>query len=208
MERSIMTQDDLNRTFQDTYLSFKTRDDDGFFPARVLAAVARRDIDNRPSLLVQKANEDRLILPIYNDKLVKVNYSWPKLGAINTNNGVIWTSRKAQRQWKRGLRASLINSQSISQLLNRGPRSAKVKVTRALLDSLYNPKYYNLRQAISILNNQRADSVALSPAFSIAERGNQRVIFFSDKPIGFLEGTQCILEPEAQNLQPYLQKVI
>ena len=72
---------DFHATYADTYLQFKSRDDDGWYPGRVYNIESDGD---DLAITVEKLNGDRVLL-YSNDPDNHINFDWPRLGFINSN---------------------------------------------------------------------------------------------------------------------------
>lgn len=180
---------DLARTYEGTYLKFKTRDSDCFYPARLSAVFQETD---GIYLRLQKATSEYVLVPAYDKEECVVDVSWPNLGFVNYKTTALFLARKLETQWKRGLRRSQLEMKFVSYQISReyyDIESEGYFHTQEFLESLYYPEYPSYREAAQMVLDGKAIAKAISHNIAIANHIalDKPVVFFQNNEVGFLD---------------------
>tara|TARA_R110002074_G_scaffold153413_1_gene308490 strand:- start:5199 stop:5891 length:693 start_codon:yes stop_codon:yes gene_type:complete len=202
-----MTVRDILATYADTYIQLQTRDDDGFYSARLLAAE-----DN--GLHFEKPNGDRIVVDI-NDSDVEYKLDWPTLGMVNIRDHVVLVERIAQRQWKKGLRMSSLRSLAFDPYILRclqgiGQRSRAGDFCNSDLIKLYTPEYTDFHEALEVVEAGEKVARAISPLFCVSNKWqvSKPLLYYKSNAIGVVTGTSVELAPEVSHIIPLLKRIV
>jgi hypothetical protein len=165
MIRSQMNGRDLEASYGGTYLEVKTRDSDDFYPIKVVG-VNSYDDDDLPSIIGQTLDQGRIRFPLYG-KGVEVKWAWPTLGMRNLGNGAGYFRRKAQRQFRRGVRE---NQLMIKYIGARHSSDRDFESQESLTEFFY-PTYPTFEEAYELVRGGKFSARAFSRYLAI-ERGD------------------------------------
>ena len=202
-----MTVRDILATYADTYIQLQTRDDDGFYSAKLLGAE-----DN--GLHFEKPNGDRIVVDI-NDSDVEYKLDWPTLGMVNIRDHVVLVERIAQRQWKKGLRMSSLRSLAFDPYILRclkesGQRSRAGDFCNSDLTKLYTPEYTDFHEALEVVEAGEKVARAISPLFCVSNKWqvSKPLLYYKSNAIGVVTGTSVELAPEVSHIIPLLKRIV
>jgi hypothetical protein len=165
MIRSQMSGRDLEASYGGTYLEVKTRDSDDFYPIKVVG-VNYYDDDDLPSIIGQTLDQGRIRFPLYG-KGVEVKWAWPTLGMRNLGNGAGYFRRKAQRQFRRGVRENQLMIKYIGARLS----SDRDFESQESLTEFFYPTYPTFEEAYELVLSHKFSARAFSRYLAI-ERGD------------------------------------
>lgn len=169
MERSRMSGSDFSATYRGTWLLAQWEGQHSMVPVLI------RDVEqdgNDLRVYVHRADRaaDTHFL-VYGTHTV-INWDHPKMGMVNTGKLVAYHQRLAIRQWKRGLRASLLNT----EVLGNSMMQALRKTSQYSFDhgehimGIFNPQYDTFEEAISKVVGGECYARAFSPDMCIEAR--------------------------------------
>jgi hypothetical protein len=206
-----MTARDFSATYADTYLKFKSRDDDGYYPAKVLDVCMS---DDKWAVFVEKINGDKVLLDL-KDPSIEVDYRWPTLGFINVEDHAVFVRRKAHRQWKKGLRDLLLDVRVMDDRIINELREAGAKYGalfgKVHYEELYSPEYTKVDEAIEQVISGEKIARCISPKFAITSRYNieNPVLMYKDSIVGVVNNYGGIEIPKMlDHLIPMLERVV
>ena len=199
---------DVNASYANTFLNFKTRDDDGFYPAQIEDCMGGDTI----YLVCRKLDEDTLLIDV-NDPSVEINYDWPELGMINTKNYVFYCQRRAARQWKRGFRLSQINlfpldSTTYSYYVRR-EEIKRIQKDFYTTKYIYENKYYSLDESIDLIESNRVFARAISKDIAIAKLINLDpiAVYYRKHIIGLVEDNKIVPHKSIKYLNQIIERI-
>jgi len=201
---------DFSVTYADTYLQFKTRDDDGWYPARVLDV---NYTDDSFLLILRKLNGDTVRLDP-KDPSNAIKFDWPELGYINHKAHSLYVERAAKRQWKKGLRQSCIHVAPTDRRLLIALQEEGVTVDGSFSDSaigeLYNPTYTNLKDAIELVVEGEKIARCISPHFAISSCYylDKPVLMYRNNIVGIIEDNKVLIPDQVNHLIPMLRRIV
>jgi hypothetical protein len=189
-----MTERDLIRSYHRTFLKFKTRDSDCFYPAQVAEVTETED---GIFLTLRKATGEYIIVPAYDPEECVVDVSWPDLGFINYKTATVNLSRKAETQWKRGMRSDQISKRFVSPDIASeyyDLESENYLYTNEFIEGLYYPEYPKYQEAAYLVLEGKAISKAINKDFALANVYgiNKPVIQFRNYGVGVIEDDYTI----------------
>ncbi|NIT99682.1 MAG: hypothetical protein GWN01_01665, partial [Nitrosopumilaceae archaeon] len=162
------TRGDLSSYYTNTWLSFMTPDDDGWWPGYIEDV---RGTDTNPYFVVMKENGDRYNIPVYAEDNNDISFKWPELGMIYHKKSAMYVKRESQRQWKKGVRPQqlkiypLYNNHDMRHMV-----SSRTSVFSQIFWDIFNPKYYTLNAALCEISKKDAKGVPLSKEFAVSRR--------------------------------------
>tara|TARA_R100000365_G_C2748096_1_gene78855 strand:+ start:2940 stop:3620 length:681 start_codon:yes stop_codon:yes gene_type:complete len=206
-----LTARDFSATYSETYLKFKSRDDDGFYPAKVIDVCSS---NNGFAVVAEKLNGDRIVLDL-SDPSTEIDFSWPTLGYINVKDHSVFVQRRAARQWKKGLRELLLrfdvmDDRIIHELRDSGANYGSVFGPYAY-GQLYNPEYTGIEDAIELVISGEKIARCISSKFAISSRYQMEkpVLMYKDRIVGVVDEVGRINIPKGlDHLIPMLERVV
>jgi len=207
-----MNVQDILATYSGTYLQFETRDQEGFYPAKIVSAEQNTDTNNI-TLFIERLDADIVLLNL-SDPHVNIKYEWPQLGMINYRNNAHFISRRAQRQWKRGLRISQLSIRELElfpdipdQNHNRTIRGNDR--SKLLLDAIYYTKYTPISEAIEKVSDNEYTARAISPDFSISKHSeiNKPLIVYHNTIVGTIEDSTIKVHNSLGHIKQMIQRI-
>lgn len=205
-----MNVQDILATYSGTYLQFETRDQEGLYPAKVVSAEQTLSHIN---LFIERLDADVIRINL-SDPYVNIKYEWPPLGMINYRNNAHFISRRAQRQWKRGLRVSQLSIRELDlfqdipdQNHNRTIRG-NVR-SKLLLDAIYYTKYTPIPEAIEKVSSNEYAARAISPDFSISKHSeiNKPLIVYHNTIVGTIEDNNIRVHSSLGHIKQMIQRI-
>jgi len=203
-----MTVRDILATYSDTYIQLQTRDDDGFYSAKLLG------VDDDNGLYFEKPNGDRIIVGMQ-DSDVKYKLDWPTLGMVNIRDHVVLVERIAQRQWKKGLRMSSLrtcafDTSILMHLYETHRRGRPDYFYQSDLIKLYTPEYTDFHEALEVVEAGEKIARAISPLFCVSNRWqvSKPLLYYKSNAIGVVTGTSVELAPEVSHIIPLLKRIV
>ncbi len=175
MQRSRMSPGDFAATYRGTWLLAKWEDVDKYIPIHV------RDVEGLPGdnlrVYGQRADirEDasfRLYSPT-----TDISWCHPKMGMVNVDKLVAYHQRTSMRQWKRGLRGSLIDTALFGHHMARALR----KPDRFNFDegkhilSVFDPQYDSFEECVEKVSSGECYARAFSPSMCIEARPDYKL---------------------------------
>lgn len=181
-----MTSDDISRTYGDTFIGIRSDEGNNIYPAYVHGSTGR----NVLNLQVYKTGSpEQLDININNPSVVLL---YPDSGAYNiSKNRAAFITRKAQRQWRRGITQRHLNI--------LGDVAFDYKVVRGM----FNPKYMSYQQALDVVSSDSLASAAIDRHFWLRSRTiyTNPVIYFRNRIVGEIkDGVPTIQTPVISNL--------
>jgi|TARA_B110000908_G_C10165370_1_gene408100 hypothetical protein len=208
MIRSIMSARDIEATYNNTFLEIKTRDSDDFYPIKVIGTDSSEP--SGPIVLGRTLDGGSVRFPLYSPD-VEVRWEWPELGMRNFERFVVYVSRQAQRQFRRGVREGQLD------LRSRGRSMAEYLdidihyefESRGFLQTLFNPKYPSLDKALEQVNNAEVLARAFSPCFAVEAdpRVDHPLLIYKETAVGVFKDGVLELDSNALHLQPMIQRI-
>ncbi len=204
------TARDFNVTYADTYLQFKTRDDDGWYPAKVLEAAT---VDGSFIITVRKINGDTICLDL-RDPSNSIKFDWPELGYINFKDHSVYVERTARRQWKKGLRQHCLHvSPTDSRLLiaiQHEVNGYNVEFSDQGITEIFNPTYTSVKDAIELVVEGEKIARCISPHFAISScyHLDKPVVMYRNNIVGIIEDNQIVIPDKVNHLIPMLRRIV
>ena len=201
---------DFSVTYADTYLQFKTRDDDGWYPARVLDV---SHTDDSFLVILKKLNGDVVRLNP-EDPSNAIKFDWPELGYINHKDHSLYVERTARRQWKKGLRHSCINVVPTDRRLLIALEEEGIICSSSFSDEaigeLYNPTYTSFKDAIELVVEGEKIARCISPHFAISSCYflDKPVIMYRNNIVGIIEDNKVLIPNQVNYLIPMLRRIV
>lgn len=202
---------DFHATYADTYLQFKSRDDDGWYVGRV--SNIETD-DGSLAISVDKVNGDRVLL-YSDDPSNDINFDWPKLGFINSNKHTMYVERVARRQWKKGFRWSnvehkILDKKIIRHLVVNDNINYRLDIGNNEISELFNPTYTPFEEAFETVVSGEMISRAISPhfAFSSMYDVEHPVLSYKGRPIGVIKDGRIEVSCKVDHLIPMIMRIV
>lgn len=204
---SAMSTYDIHATYSGTYLRFKTNDDDGWYTGYVESA--SDNLNEGPRLVIRKINGDMRYINL-EDKQTQVSLAYPTLGNINQKKHSWFISRKATRQWKKGLRPSLLDMRAHSVCVLEILRPYGVRTDDKLIDSLYEPTYTEYFEAVEGVGAGDFISRAVSPYFAICNTAkvDKPVLMYKTNIVGVYNGTDLSIPEDLCHIAPMIRRIM
>jgi hypothetical protein len=201
MIRSQMSGRDLEATYHNTYLEVKTRDSDDFYPVKVVGIQYHGADDDLPLVIGETLDNGIIHLPLYG-KGVEVRWTWPELGMRNIGTGVIYFRRKAQRQFRRGIREHQLSLTYIGTARRRSDYFESQDTLR----EFFNPTYLTLEEALIAVSSGKTKARAFSQHLSVEynEAFTNLALNYKGNIIGMFVGDDIHLSPKCSFLMPLL----
>lgn len=208
-----MSRSDIAASYSGTFIQAKTRDDDGFYTAKLIDVFLDENRETRIRLV--KMNGDEVIVR-RESKVVKYNLNWPTLGMTNVRDHVVLVQRVAQKQWKKGLRASSLSTHTFdSDILNMLEVYGKVcnngpSWKNSDIGKLYDVKYTDFHEALESVNGGDKVARAISPDFCVSNKYecNKPVLYYKTHAVGVVEGTTVKVSAEVSHVLPLLKRIV
>jgi len=143
-----------------------------------------------------------------------LDLSYPDLGCINVKDSVVYVSRKAERQWSRGLRqGTMILQYPTNYLFDTFIGSVHYDPLEiSLLDALYNKEYYSVTSGIEelLVGNKLAVAINSKFFFSVNPSKESLCIGYKNNIVGELDTTTMKgkLLPFASHIKEELSEYI
>ena len=209
---SDITPRDFMATYQDTYLRFKTRDDEGWYPAYVREVSSQGDGDYL--IHIQKLNGDIVVINP-KDSHTHINFDWPELGYVNNKYSANYYTRQSRRQWKKGLRSTSITVSYTDQMLVRYLSEYTTKFrtdpfNNESIKAIFNPKYYGIEESIEIVIEGDAIARAISPDFAISSvyDVDKPVLMYRNTAVGVVEDGKILMPPSVEHIIPMIKRIV
>ncbi len=130
MQEIEMSAEDLQRSYQGTFLGYMQ--EDYITPVKVIGADSHQ---GRRVLVCESRGDEPWTINYKDENLV---YDYPDLGNVLLDGEVYWLERLPKRQWHRGIKPSLLQVQR----LGGSPRTLdRVPEFWRILEKVYNPEY-------------------------------------------------------------------
>ena len=203
-----MARRDVSATFVETFLQFKTRDSDGFFPARVLDITGNRH--ENVILVVRELNDDIRCINL-SDKDIDVSFKFPIMGAFNYMKHAWHVARSACRQWKRGLRPHLLSTHMYGNDVIDNIKGYHTNgFSDDVLKSLYYPKYTSYPEAIQGVLEGEYIARAISPEFVIENKPNCNapVMTYKTRAIGVYNDDTLEIPRALSHIDPMIRRIV
>lgn len=208
-----MSKSDIAASYSGTFFQVKTRDDDGYYTAKLIDVFF--DYDREVRLRLVKMNGDEVIVRREN-RVVKYNLNWPTLGMTNVRDHVVLVQRVAQRQWKKGLRASSLSTHVFdSDLLHMLEVYGKVENNGSSwktsdIGKLYDVEYTDFHEALESVGGGDKVARAISPDFCVTNKYecNKPVLHYKTHAVGVVEGTTVKVSAEVSHVLPLLKRIV
>jgi hypothetical protein len=203
-----MSARDIAKSYMHTFLKFKTRDSDCFYPAKVEEV---SDTEDGIYLTLKKGTHEYINVPAYDPEECIVDVSWPELGFINYKTTTIHLSRKAETQWKRGMRSDQLEQKFVSSTIAREYYNVESEAylrSNEFLEGLYYPEYPKYTDAAHLVLQGKAISKAINKDFALATVYNisKPIIQFREHGIGVLNDDYTIsLHSKAHQLKETIE---
>jgi hypothetical protein len=204
------TARDFNVTYADTYLQFKTRDDDGWYPAKVIEAST---IDGSFVITVEKVNGHRVFLDMRNPSN-SIKFDWPELGYINFKDHSVYIERTARRQWKKGLRQHCIQVTPTDcrmlSAISHEIRGYDTHFSDKGIAEIFNPTYTSLKDAIELVVEGEKIARCISPHFAISSYYDidKPVVMYRNNIVGIIEDNKLVMPNQVNHLIPMLRRIV
>ena len=201
-----MSIHDIHATYSGTYLRFNTPDDDGWWTGYVDSAT--RDRDKSYLVVTKGPNESRCIS--LGDSRVKLSLEYPKLGNINQKKHSWYIDRRAVRQWKKGLRLSLLRTRVNGNCMLEHLRPYGYSLDNEAIDEIYEPTYTNYFEAVEGVYHGDFISRAISPEFAIANLASlsKPVLMYKGRAVGTYEDTTLSIHEDLSHIEPMIRRIV
>ena len=199
---SDMTMRDISASYEGTVIQVKSPDDEGFYPARLLEVCDGY-------AYVKKSNQDVIRLPLWN-KRIDFKMSFPALGMINVKDHVCYTSRRAARQWKKGLRLQNLHITTYDdELIEQLSPSTRYYSSKLEYD-IFNPKYTDFFEAIELVDAGEKIARAVSSDFCISNFAfcSKPLLMYRNNAVGVVKGTSVAISDKLIHVIPSLKRII
>jgi hypothetical protein len=202
MIRSQMNGRDVEATYHNTYLEIKTRDSDDFYPVKVVAVHYHGNDDDYPMIIGETLGNGVIHLPLYG-KGTEVKWSWPELGMRNIGKGAIYFRRKAQRQFRRGVRENQLSMNYIGEVRRRSHSFE----SESTLREFFNPTYVTLTEALTLVSSGKASARAFSQHLAVErnESFTNLALNYKGVVVGMFVGDDIHLSSQCNFLLPLLR---
>ena len=198
-----MTLRDISASYEGTIIQVNSPDDDGFYPAKLV------EVSCDEYVYVKKSNGDVIRLPIL-DNRIQFKMSFPSLGMINVNDHVCYVSRRAVRQWKKGLRLSNMEITTYDdQLIQYLTPDIRLFGPELEYD-VFNPKYTDFFEAIEIVDAGEKIARAISSDFCITNSAqcSRPLLMYRNNAVGVVKGTSVSVSDKLVHILPSLKRII
>ena len=202
-----MTLSDISSTYTGTYLRFKTVDDDGWYTGYV-ESVNRGDND-KAYLLIRKSNGELRYINL-EDKQTEVCLDFPTLGNVNYKKHSLFVSRRAVRQWKKGLRLSLLDTRAHSICVFEMLSPYGLHITDSVVDAIYEPTFTDYFEAVETVGSGEFISRAVSPYFAVCNTCDvdKPVLMYKTNIVGVYDGTALTIPEDLSHIVPMIRRII
>jgi len=202
-----MSLSDINATYTGTYLRFKTVDDDGWYTGFVESVTM--DSNTKPLFLIRKSNGDMRYIHL-EDKQTQVSLDFPTLGNVNYKKHSWFVSRKAVRQWKKGLRLSLLSTRAHSICVFEMLSPYGLHINDSVVDAMYEPTYTDYFEAVETVGSGDFISRAVSPYFAVCNKCDvdKPVLMYKTNIVGVYDGTALTIPEDLSHIVPMIRRII
>lgn len=148
----------------------------------VAVYISSTNSDDREVHIVNKCEGINTWVPVD-----EVEFTWPELGYVNTDVGVLYCERRASngRHYRRAFSPSLFN---LFHVVCNGVVHADRSNPEALVRMLYDAQYPTLEQGLALLVNDVRPAVALSKDTALAMGADGTILFhFKGRCVGSLD---------------------
>ena len=203
-----MNPRDIAASYEGTVVQLDSPDDDGLYPVKIVDV--SRDNYN---IVVRKVSGEHMNVPIL-DKRYKFSNKFPTLGMINVADHVCYVSRKAQRQWKKGLRLHNLSVKTFDtdllHLLNEEANTDYRAYTDDLEFKLYDNKYTPYFEALESVNDGDKVARAISPDFCVSNRYNcsKPLLYYRSNIVGVVNNYTVTINEQLAHIIPILKRNI
>lgn len=202
---------DFHATYADTYLQFKSRDDDGWYPGRVYNIESD---DGDLAITVEKLNGDRVLL-YSNDPANDINFDWPRLGFINSNKHSLYLERVARRQWKKGFRWNnvehkVLDKKIIRHLVLNEDMNYRLSLSSEEIGEVFNPTYTPFEEAFETVVSGEMIARCISPQFAFSSMYDVEhpVLSYKGNPIGVIKDNRIEISCKVDHLIPMIMRIV
>ncbi len=154
-------EDDVRSFWQGTYVGLR---DNNVVQAWYVSEVFTSPVTHKVSLLLHRGHESKKI-GLNNPNLIS---HLPDVGMVQLGKNSAFSSYKAARQWKKGLRLSALDFDPVCCNLSAHDISRHFSHNAEAMDSFYSHEYKSIREAVKLINREGYNSVALSKNLSVA----------------------------------------
>jgi hypothetical protein len=202
---SQMSLRDIDSTYAGTYLRFNTVDDDGWW----VGQVEHTDCSDGPAIVVTKCNGERRILNL-RDNRVMISLKYPSLGNVNHKKHSWFIRRKAVRQWKKGLRTSLLHTKVNGSCMLEALQPYGYSLDNSVIEEIYEPTYTPYFEAIEEVSAGNFISRAISSYFAVANIRDvdKPVLMYKGTIIGVYHDNTLALSEDLSHLKPMIERIV
>ena len=212
MERSIMSPSDIMATYEGTWIEVRPKDCDSFIPVRV--SDTYEDFDGNPGIICYDVDGGRRRFPLYRNP-EDVRWSWPELGMVNIRDFAVYHARRANRQWRRGVRRNQVNSHihgSDMGFAAVGDSFGGFEFDNSEnISQMFNPTYTPLNKAIELVSSGKCFARAVNKHFAITSDPSIEVpvLAYKQSLVGVVQQDGVIrLYGEVNHLEPAVERLI